>query len=124
MTAAFAAAGLDQAPPAAALNRLLETGWRVAARYPFLWHLPQVSTGQDRDRHAPVMQKMLEIVKRGQDTGDFDRTLSPGWLLAAAMALGRAAEDEVKAGRMTTEEASHAVHHSLVRLLRIEPADK
>jgi hypothetical protein len=124
VTAAFdaAGAGLDQAPPAVALTRLLESGWRVAARYPFLWHLPSVSAGQDRDRHAPVLEKMLEIVKRGQDTGDFDRTMSPGWLLAAAMALGRAAEDEVKAGRMTAEEASRAVHHSFLRLLGMESA--
>ena len=32
------------------------------------------------------------------------------------MALGRAAEDEVQAGRMTTDEASHAMHHSFLRL--------
>jgi hypothetical protein len=36
--------------------------------------------------------------------------------------VGRAAEDEVKAGRMTTEEASHVVHHSLLRLLGMESA--
>ena len=117
VTAALEAAGLDEAPPAVALTRLLDTGWRVAARYPFLWHLPPVSTGQDRDRHAPVLERMLQIIKRGQDTGEFDRTLPPGWLLAAALALGRAADDEVKAGRMTIEEASHAVHHSFLRLL-------
>ena len=123
VTAAFDAAGLDDAHPATALTRLLETGWRIAARYPFLWHLPPVNSGQDRDRHAPVLEKMLEIIRRGQDTGDFDRTLSPGWLLAAALAMGRAAEDEVKAGRMTTEEASHAVHHSFLRLLGLESAN-
>lgn len=120
MTAAFDAAGLDDLPPAAAMTRLLDVGWRVAARYPFLWHQPQVSADQDRDRHAPVLERMLEIIKRGQDTGDIDRTLSPGWLLAADLALGRAADDEVKAGRMTVEEAQHAVHHSVLRLLGME----
>jgi hypothetical protein len=120
MTAALEAAGLGEAPPAVALTRLLDEGWRVAARYPFLWNLPPVSTGQDRDRHAPLLERMLEIIKRGQDAGDFDRTLSPGWLLAGALALGRAADEEVKAGRMTIEEASHAVHHSFLRLLGVE----
>lgn len=38
--------------------------------------------------------------------------LSPAWLLTAALALGRAAEDEVKAGRMTVEEASDVVRRS------------
>jgi len=41
----------------------------------------------------------------------------PGWLLTASLALGRAADEEVKAGRMTIEEATHAVHHSFLRLL-------
>ena len=120
VAAAFDTAGLDEAPPPVALTRLLDTGWRVAARYPFLWHLPSVSTGQDRDRHGPVLDQMLAIIERGQESGDFDRALSPGWLLTAALALGRAAEDEVKAGRMTIDQASHAVHHSYLRLFRIQ----
>jgi AcrR family transcriptional regulator len=116
VTAAFEAAGLEEAPPAVALIRLLETGWQVAARYPFLWHLPTVSPDEDAARHGPVLDRLLEVIRRGQDSGDFDRRLSPAWLLAAALALGRAAEDEVKAGRMTTGEATSAVHHSLLRL--------
>jgi AcrR family transcriptional regulator len=117
VAAAFDAAGLDDLPPAAALARLLETGWQVAARYPLAWHLPAVSPGQDARRHAPVLDRMLELITRGQESGELDATLPPGWLLTASLALGRAAEDEVKAGRMTTAEATHAVHHSFLRLL-------
>ena len=120
VAAAFETAGLDDVPAPVALTRLLDTGWRVAARYPFLWHLPSASAGQDRDRHGPVLDQMLAIIQRGQETGDFDKALSPSWLLTAALALGRAAEDEVKAGRMTTDQASHAVHHSYLRLFRIQ----
>src|SRR5215469_5670444 len=109
--AAFDGAGLDDLPPAAALVRLLDTGWQIAARYPFAWHLPAVSPKQDASRHAPVLERMLDLIRRGQESGDMDPTLSPSWLLAASMALGRAAEDEVKGGRMSTEEASRAVHH-------------
>jgi len=119
VAAAFDAAGLDDLPPAAALARLLETGWQVAARYPLAWHLPPVSPGQDASRHAPVLDRMLELISRGQESGELDTTLPPGWLLTASLALGRAAEDEVKAGRMTTEEATHAVHHSFLRLLGV-----
>ena len=119
MTAAFDAAGLDSLPPAAALVRLLDAGWQVAARYPFVWHLPAVSASQDASRHAPVLGRMLELVQRGQESGDLDATLPPGWLLTASLALGRAAEEEVKAGRMTIEDATRAVHHSLLRLLGV-----
>ncbi len=119
VAAAFEASGLDEAPPRVALVRLLDTGWRVAARYPFLWHLPSVTPVQDRDRHGPVLDRMLAIIERGQETGDFDRALPPGWLLAAALALGRAAEDEVKAERMTIDEASRALRQSYLRLFGI-----
>lgn len=114
--AAVEAAGLDEAPPAVALTRLLDAGWQVAARYPFLWHLPSVSRDEDADRHGPILDRLLEVIRRGQEGGDFDRGLPPAWLLAAGLALGRAAEDEVKAGRMTIEEATSAVHHSFLRL--------
>jgi AcrR family transcriptional regulator len=121
-TAAFDAAGLDELPPAAALVHLLEAGWQVAARYPLAWHLPAVSREQDANRHAPVLGRLLELIEHGQQDGELDATLPPGWLLTACMAIGRAAEDEVKAGRMTIEEASNAVHHSFLRLLGLPDA--
>jgi AcrR family transcriptional regulator len=120
VAAAFEAAALDAVPPAEALIRLLDAGWAVTARYPFLWHLPAVSPGQDADRHGPVIERLREVIRRGQESGDFDRRLSPDWLLAAGLAVGRAAEDEVKAGRMTIEHATSAVHHSFLRLFGLQ----
>ena len=92
----------------------------MSARYPFLWHLPAVSTDEDVDRHGPVLERLLGVIRRGQESGDFDRTLSPGWLLAAGLAIGRTAEEEVKAGRMTIEDATHAAHHSILRLIGVQ----
>jgi AcrR family transcriptional regulator len=108
---------LDQAPPVQALTRLLDAGWQIAARYPFLWLQPAVDSGKDADRHAPVLDRMLDIVRRGQAAGDFDDTVPARWLLSACLALGRATEDEVKAGRMTIEQATRAVHQGVLRLL-------
>jgi AcrR family transcriptional regulator len=108
---------LDRAPPAEALTRLLDAGWQVAARYPFLWLQPAVDPGKDADRHAPVLDRLLDIVRRGQASGDFDASVPAHWLLSASLALGRATEDEVKAGRMTIEQATRAMHQSLLRLL-------
>ena len=122
MTAAFDAAGLDDLSPAAALVRLLEAGWQAAARYPLAWHLPAVSAEQDASRHAPVLGRLLELIERGQESGDLDAALPPGWLLTACLAIGRAAEEEVKAGRMTIDEASHAVHCSFLRQLGLVSA--
>jgi AcrR family transcriptional regulator len=108
---------LDQGPPAQALTRLVDAGWQIAARYPFLWLQPAVDPGKDAHRHAPVLDRILDIVQRGQASGDFDASVPAHWLLSASLALGRATEDEVKAGRMTIEQATHAMHQSLLRLL-------
>jgi hypothetical protein len=99
-----------------------ETGWQAAARYPLAWHLPAVSPQDDASRHAPVISRLLDLIERGQELGDLDATLPPAWLLTACLALGRAAEDEVKASRMTIEEATRAVHASFLRLLGLPDA--
>ncbi|MBO0815828.1 MAG: TetR/AcrR family transcriptional regulator [Actinobacteria bacterium] len=119
VAAAFEAAGTEDAPPAIALARLLDVGWEVAARYPFMWLQPAVGPEEDAARHGPVLDRMLEIVKRGQRSGDFDGSVSAEWLLTAGLAVGRAAEEEVRAGRMTIEEASDAVRNSFLRLFGI-----
>jgi AcrR family transcriptional regulator len=116
-TALLDSVDLDRDPPAQALTRLLDAGWQVAARYPFLWLQPSVDSGKDAGRHAPVLDRMLDIVRRGQASGDFDASVPAHWLLSASLALGRATEDEVKAGRMTIEQATGAVHQGVLRLL-------
>ena len=116
-TVMFDGLDLDKQTPARALTLLLEAGWKIAARYPFLWLQPAVDPDKDAERHAPVLDRMLDIVKRGQASGDFDASFSPHWLLSASLALGRAAEDEVKAGRMTTEQATDAIQQGMLRLL-------
>ena len=116
VTKAFAAADLDQAPPATALIRLLDVGWEVSERYPFLWHLPAVNPDDDLARHGPILEFIEAVIRRGQASGDFDPRPSPQWLIVALMALGRAAEDQVKAGQMTVEEATAEVHRSILRL--------
>lgn len=123
-TALLDGVDLDQAPPAQALTRLLEAGWQIAGRYPFLWLQPAVDPGKDARRHAPVLDRMLAIVRRGQASGDFDDSVPAPWLLSASLALGRATEDEVKAGRMTIEQATRAMHQSVLRLLGAGPSGR
>jgi AcrR family transcriptional regulator len=117
--AAVAAAGIDDLAPREALARLLEVGWGVATRYPVLWYLPPVSAEEDASRHAPLLDMLLGIIERGQQSGDFDTGQPPSWHLAVLLALGRAAEDEVKAGRMSTDDATAALRTSLDRLVGV-----
>jgi AcrR family transcriptional regulator len=116
--AAIDAADLDEGPPAAALLRFLDAGWHTFERYPLLLRLPSAPMSQqaERDRHEPVFDRLERLVRRGQDAGDFDSRLSPGWLLAATVALGHAAGEQVGAGRMTAEDAANALKRSVLRL--------
>ena len=116
-TALFDSLELDQVPPPQALTGLLELGWQVAGRYPFLWWQPAVSPDKDEERHGPILERMVDIVRRGQASGDFDASVPPQWLMSAILALGRVTEDEVKAGRMTADQGTAAIERGILRLL-------
>jgi hypothetical protein len=57
------------------------------------------------------------VVERGRREGDIDPGLAVGWVLASVLALGHAAGEEVRAGRMTSAEAIAALRVSIPRLL-------
>lgn len=114
--AAMDAAQLDQGPPAAALLRLVNAGWRAYERYPRLLRMATVDPHADLARHHPVRERLELLAKRGQDAGDFDRRLAPVWLATVAMALGHAAAEDLAAGRMQAHEARTALEHSVLRV--------
>ncbi|WP_200210486.1 hypothetical protein [Micromonospora coerulea] len=60
-------------------------------------------------------------IRRGQQAGEFDQDASPGWLIAATVALGHSAWAEVAAGRMSSAEAAAAVRISILRVYGAEP---
>lgn len=117
--AAMDAAALDEGPAAAAILRLLDVSWRTFERYPLLLHPAATSTSQreSHDQHGPVLDRLERLIRRGQDTGEFDRRPSPTWLLAATIGLGHAAGAEVAAGRMPAGQAADALRHSVLRIL-------
>ncbi|MGW0520779.1 TetR/AcrR family transcriptional regulator [Crossiella sp. NPDC003009] len=119
--AAMDAADLDTGPAADALLRLLEAGRRTSGRYPVLLRklsaLP-VSPPADHARHAPVADRLRRIIRRGQKTGEFDDQLSADWLVAVTIQLGHTASEEVEAGRMSSAQATAALHTSLLRVFR------
>lgn len=123
VVAALDAADLETGPADAALVRLMETGWASIDTDPFLLHLsaPPTSPEQDRDRHAPILHRLQAVIERGQREGDIDPHLAVGWLLAAVLALGHATGEEVRAGRMTSDEAIQTLRVSIPRLVRADP---
>lgn len=127
--AAIDAAELDRGPAPEALLRFLDSSWRTFERFPVIGLQGRAATPQDdAERHGPVLDRLLRLVRRGQDAGDFDRRLSPAWLLAATVALGHAAGEEAGSGRMTGQEAHASLSRSVLRLYGVpvaeEPAER
>lgn len=123
VVAALDAADLGSGPADAALVRLLETGWASLEPDPFLLHLAAApeSPEQDRDRHAPILERLQAVIERGRLEGDIAPDLAVGWILTAVLALGHAAGEEVRSGRMTSTEAIETLRISIPRLVRPAP---
>jgi AcrR family transcriptional regulator len=120
VVAAFDAADLESGPADLAVVRLMEIGWQSFDIDPFLLNMsePRVSAEEDRGRHAPILQRMLEVIVRGQREGDIDPALAAGWVLASVFALGYAASEEARAGRMSSDEAVASLRVGILRLVR------
>lgn len=116
--AALDAADVDGGTVTEALLCWLDGTWRLLDRYPLLRHRSVVAANPtDTDRqHAPVVERLERLIRRGQDAGEFDRTISPAWLVSATIALGHAAGADFAAGRMTATQAAVALRHSILRL--------
>jgi AcrR family transcriptional regulator len=118
VVAALDAAKLDSVSASEGLVRLLEIGWQTFESQPFLLNLPgpRQTPTQDRVLHEPVLAHLERLIRRGQRDGDFDRDVPVSWMLAATIALGHATGEEVRAGRMTAEQAEAALREGLPRL--------
>jgi AcrR family transcriptional regulator len=116
---AIRAADLDTGPATGALIRFIELAWRAFEGNPFMLHLatPSASPEQERDRHQPILAPLEHLVTRGQRTGEFDPAVPVSWLLAAIIGLGHAAGEEVRAGRLTPDQAIEALRRSIPRML-------
>ncbi len=117
--AAVDAVALDEGPAVDALLRLVEASWQTFERYPLLLRIApgDLDPSTDHERHQPVTDRLLRLIRRGQRAGEIDRGLRPHWLVTAVIALGHAAGEEVRTGRMSARAATAALRVSLVRLL-------
>lgn len=116
--AALDAAGLDTAPPAEALARFLDCGWRLLGRHPLLLDptAPQAPRPNDNALSGVVPPRLERLIRRGQRTGDFDGSVPAAWLTTAVIELQHAAAAEVSAGRRTAPEAAALCLESSLRV--------
>jgi AcrR family transcriptional regulator len=117
----IAAAELDQGSATDALVRFVDASWQTLERTPLLLRLPVAPVGprEELDRHEPITSRLAELIRRGQRAGEFDRDVPPEWLLAATIALGHAAGEQVSAGLMPVNAAGAAYRRSLLRVFGV-----
>ncbi|MGA9596103.1 MAG: TetR/AcrR family transcriptional regulator, partial [Acidimicrobiia bacterium] len=114
-------ATLNEGPPAAALQRFIETNWDTSIENR-VFTLPTLPMRPEEEQtgHGPILDRLVPLIQRGQRTGDFDPRLSANWIVAALMSLTHAAANEVGGGRMSPDDALHALTRSVWRILGID----
>lgn len=121
---ALEAADLGGVPAPEGLSRFVEIGWQTLDSAPFLLQIPgpAPTLAEEQERHQPIMVHLDRIIRRGRRDGAFDPALPPSWIRAATMALGHAAGEEVRAGRMTAAQARAVLQQGLSRLFAVPGA--
>ncbi|MEV4110965.1 TetR/AcrR family transcriptional regulator [Nonomuraea sp. NPDC049695] len=118
--AAMNATDPDTGPAAEALLRVLDAAERTVGRYPVLARLAgslPAGPRADRERHEPISELLVRVIRRGQQAGEFDDRLPPDWLATVTIKLAHAASEETGSGRMTQEESRRALHTTLLLAL-------
>ena len=104
-----------------ALTRWLDAAWEILRRYPVLLTPAMTVPDGDQDEielHEPITGGLVRLINRGRRLREFERAMPTAWYLAAIIALGHAAGQEVAAGRMTVAQAGVAFRESVLRVLR------
>lgn len=116
------AADLDTAPPADALTRFLDAGWRFLDRHPLLLNTAAARNARpENDPHEFVPPRLERLIQRGQDTGEFDASLPASWLATAVLGLQHTAADEIAGGRLAAPEAEALCRRSALDVCGAQP---
>lgn len=119
--AAIDAAEPERGPPGEALARLVPAWWRTVERHARVLEALAPSVGhaaEVHEFHAPILDRVERLVRRGRRAGDFDRDLPAAWVVAAFLGLMHAAAEEVAAGRIKANAAGRALELTVPRLFR------
>jgi AcrR family transcriptional regulator len=117
--AAIDAVQPGRGPPREALARLVPAWWSSVQRHAHVLEAlgPSFADAAEvHEFHAPILDRIERLVRRGRRAGDFDRELPVGWLVAAFLGLMHATAEEVAAGRLTTTAAGRSLERAVPRL--------
>jgi AcrR family transcriptional regulator len=117
--AAIDAAEPQRGPAGEALARLIPAWWRTVQRHAHVLEAiaPGLGDAADvHDFHAPILDRVERLVRRGRRAGEFDRELPVAWVVAGFLGLMHASADEVAAGRVNAAAAGRSLERAVPRL--------
>lgn len=97
--------------PRLALARLIESSWQLVDRFRSLLLAAQsvLPPGRIRALHEEPMQRVQQLIERGQAEGVFRSDLPTSWLVGTMHSVMHNAADEINAGRLTTDQAADCI---------------
>jgi AcrR family transcriptional regulator len=116
--AALEAARPDEGTATQAMERVLLAAWQVIGRYRGLVIVNQRLDRADlRARLEPALALIRSLIRRGQQSAQFDPELPADWLMSTLTDLIHAASRQVTAGTMDPETAERALLRSATATL-------
>lgn len=102
-----------------AMTRLLASSWELVAESAALLAAAEgvLPAGRVRDLHAEPVQRMAELIRRGQEQGVFREDLPTTWLVSLAHYILHGAANEVREGRLPAHDAAGVVAKSIQSVL-------
>lgn len=106
-TATVDAGAPQDGPPHEALRRVLAASWEAVNRHRGVSATAAGALGAERmaAHHAPLRERLLALIERGQNEGVFRADVPAGWLLGTYFALVHLAGDQVSAGLLDAAAA-------------------
>jgi AcrR family transcriptional regulator len=110
-TVAFEEATSGAASAGEALERAIEAGWEKLSRHAAIAHAAaaQLSPETLRRTHEAGYARARQMFEAGMQQGDFRTDVPVAWLVSVFHALLHAAGDDVRAGRLSSATALHAL---------------
>jgi AcrR family transcriptional regulator len=121
--AAIEGARPDEGPPAEALGRLIPAWWETVGEHARVLEALAGAGEALADVHAfhaPILERLVPLIRRGQRSGDFEPGVPAEWHAVAFLALVHAAADQVARGTFTEEQAGEALASTVPRALASE----
>ncbi|NNC10916.1 TetR/AcrR family transcriptional regulator [Planctomonas sp. JC2975] len=97
--------------PAAALDALTRSSWRIVARFHAVLGTARDELGEDavRGQMEHALGRVRGVIERGRASGAFRSDQSADWLTFCYLAIVHGAADEIRNGRLTDSDATEWV---------------